>query len=340
MAPRAAIVGCSGPVLTDAERALFAETEPAGFILFRRNCETPDQLRALVAALRESVGRSDAPVLIDQEGGRVARLTEPHWCTPPAAARFGVLARTDPERAARAARLNGRLIAADLAGAGITVNTLPVLDLPAPDADPVIGDRALAVGANPVARLGRALADGLLAGGVVPVMKHIPGHGRASVDSHHALPRIAAPLESLTNHDFAPFRSLNDLPWAMTAHAVYEAVDLVHPATTSRPIIESVVRRRIGFDGVLISDDLGMDALQGDLAARARAALAAGCDLVLHCSGTLNETRRVLDACGEISGSAQARLTSAESHRRACADGASIDPAATREEMNALLETV
>ncbi|SDF73086.1 beta-N-acetylhexosaminidase [Limimonas halophila] len=340
MAPRAAIVGCAGTALTPEERALFAETDPAGFILFRRNCEHPEQVRALVDALRDSVGRADAPVLIDQEGGRVARLTQPHWTVPPAAARFGALAAFDPAAARRAAWLNGRVIGADLIGLGITVNTLPVLDCPAPDADPVIGDRAFAREPEVVTALGRATAAGLLAAGVAPVMKHIPGHGRARVDSHHALPRIPADLAALAAADFEPFRRLNELPWAMTAHAVFDAVDPERPTTTSAAAIGGAIRERIGFDGVLVSDDLGMAALAGDLGARAGAALAAGCDLVLHCSGHPDEVRQVLAACDGISGRTQTRLHAAESHRRAQADRGAFDIEAARRELDALLTTM
>jgi len=338
-APLAAIVSCAGPTLTADERALFADADPAGFILFRRNCATPEQLRDLVASLRAAVGRDDAPVLIDQEGGRVVRLPEEHWRIPPAAARFGAAARKAPERATRAAWLNGRLIAAELCGLGITVNTLPVLDCPAPQADPVIGDRAFAAESELVSALGRATAGGLEAGGVTPVMKHVPGHGRARVDSHHALPRIEAPMADLRASDLVPFRALNDLAWAMTAHAVFDAIDPHAPVTTSGRGIREIVRGEIGFDGLLVSDDLGMAALRGDLAARAADALAAGCDLVLHCSGTLDETRRVLSGCTLASAQTEARLAVAERRRHAGRDTAAFDAAAARDEVNAVLET-
>ena len=232
--PSAVIFGCAGPSLSPEERAFFRDVDPVGFILFKRNCESPDQVRALVRALRATIGRADAPVLIDQEGGRVARLQPPHWRKYPAAATLGALGDT---RAEEAVRLAARLIADDLAALGITVDCLPVLDVRQPDASPVIGDRAYSSEPAAVARLGKVACEGLLEGGVLPVIKHIPGHGRATVDSHDALPRVTAPRAELDATDFAPFRALSTMPWAMTAHIVYSAIDAEMPATLS-PLVK------------------------------------------------------------------------------------------------------
>jgi beta-N-acetylhexosaminidase len=311
--PRAIVLGCAGERLTAEECRLFAAADPVGFVLFRRNCQDPDRLRALVAEMRAAVGRADAPILIDQEGGRVARLQPPHWRKYPAPARIGAL--PDPE-AAEAARLGARLIADDLAALGIDVDALPVLDLPAPGADPVIGDRAYGNDPERVARLGRAACEGLLAGGVLPIIKHIPGHGRAQVDSHRDLPRVEASRDTLMASDFAPFRALAAMPWAMTAHIVYTAIDPDAPATFSAAIIDGVIRQHIGFDGVLISDDLSMGALAGSLADRTRRSLASGCDLALHCNGVLSEMEEVADAAPPVTAAAQTRLARAEVLRR------------------------
>jgi beta-N-acetylhexosaminidase len=307
--PRAVILGCAGPALDAGERDFFRAADPVGFILFKRNVEDPAQVRALVTALRETVGRPEAPVLIDQEGGRVARLQPPHWRRYPSAselARFGE----------EAVRLGARLIADDLTRLGITVDCLPVLDLPAPDADTVIGDRAYGTQPEDVSRLGRAACEGLLEGGVLPVIKHIPGHGRGSVDSHEALPEVAASRNELAARDFAPFRALNDMPWAMTAHIVYAACDS-RPATLSSRVISEVIRGEIGFDGVLVSDDLSMKALGGTYTDRARLALEAGCDLVLHCNGDRRQMEEVVSATRRISHATDERLARSEARRRA-----------------------
>lgn len=311
--PKACILGLNGPQLSGQERAFFAESDPLGFILFGRNCQTPDQVRSLVAALRELSGRADAPILIDQEGGRVARLAPPHWRAAPPAASFGDLHRADPDAAARAVRLNARLIGAELQALGITVDCAPVLDLPEPGADPIIGDRAFSTDAGTVSVLGAAFRDGLNEAGVGAVIKHIPGHGRAGVDSHLRLPRVAASREALTENDFVPFAALSGgpaqpLPWAMTAHVVFEAVDPEKPATTSARVIEDVIRGEIGFDGILITDDLSMEALSGPLAARAREAIGAGCDLNLHCNAKLEEMGEVAGESPELSEHLTAKL--------------------------------
>ena len=313
--PAAAILGCSGPALTDGERRFFARVNPVGFILFARNIATPAQVAALVADLRATVGRADAPVLIDQEGGRVQRLKPPHWRKAPAGAPFARLAARDPAAAVAALRLNYRLIGRELAALGIDVDCAPVLDVPVAGADDVIGDRAL--GADPVmvATLGRAVVDGLLDEGVLPVIKHIPGHGRAMVDSHHALPTVHAARADLEAQDFPPFRALADAPWAMTAHVVYTAIDDL-PATTSAKVIGEVIRGLIGFDGVLVSDDLSMKALGGGFDERARRALEAGCDLVLHCNGDMAEMEAVAAGTLPLCDIARERLARAAAAKR------------------------
>jgi beta-N-acetylhexosaminidase len=311
--PRAVVLGCAGEHLTPEERRFFAVADPLGFILLRRNCRTHDQLRALVGELRDCVGRTDAPVLVDQEGGRVARLRPPEWRLYPAAAQIAAL--PDPI-AAEAARLGARLIADDLAEVGITVDCAPVLDLPVREADPVIGDRAFGTEPARVVRLARAFCEGLLAGGVLPVIKHIPGHGRARVDSHHACPQVEADRATLSHSDFAPFRALSTMPWAMTAHIVFAAIDDAAPATFSRRVIDTIIRGEIGFGGVLVSDDIAMGALDGKLGERTRRALDAGTDLVLHCNGVMAEMAEIVDAAPRISQTARARIARGEVMRR------------------------
>ena len=317
--PLSVVFGCSGPVLTDTERDFFADSDPLGFILFGRNCESPNQVRALVDSLRSCVGRADAPVLIDQEGGRVARLRPPHWRSAPPMARFGELARKSSVKATEAAWLNARLLAADLYDLGITVNCAPVLDVPPAGGNDFIGDRACATSPDLAMLIGGAFADGLMEGGVLPVMKHVPGHGRAVADSHEALPVIETPLSQLASMDFTPFRALRDLPWAMTAHVLYRTLDEKNPATTSSAIIESVIRDHIGFDGVLITDDLSMKALSGTMGSRTKAALKAGCDLVLHCNADMTEMKAVAGACRKLSAKTHERVERGEAMRRAAA---------------------
>ena len=313
--PRAVIFGCAGPRLSASEASFFRETDPLGFILFARNCVDPDQIRALVASMRESVGRADAPVLIDQEGGRVMRLRPPHWPDRPAAARFAALAARDKEAAARAAKLNAHLIANDLHALGITVDCAPVLDVRRAETHYVIGDRAYGEKPQQVAALGRAVAEGLLEGGVLPVVKHVPGHGRARTDSHLELPTVEASRAELEASDFAPFRDLADMPWAMTAHVLYTALDAKHPATTSPSIVADVIRGWIGFDGVLLSDDLSMKALGGSFAERTRLSLAAGCDVALHCNGDAGEMEQIAAACGPLTTDARRRVAAGEARR-------------------------
>ena len=313
--PSAVIFGCSGPALTDDERLFFQNADPLGLILFDYNCETPEQIAALTASFRETVGRADAPVLIDQEGGRVARLKAPHWRHPPPASVFAEAACKDLDLACRAARLNARLMARDLRTVGVTVDCAPVLDVPVPGADDIIGDRALGTDVETIAALGRAVCDGLLDEGVLPVVKHMPGHGRARADSHKDLPTVDEPLDILKETDFATFRLLNDMPWAMTAHIVFAAVDRDRPATVSSRVITDVIRGSIGFDGVIVSDDIGMEALSGTPAERAKAVMTAGCDAVLECWGKLDIMRDIAAVIPALTDEAAKRIARAEALR-------------------------
>jgi beta-N-acetylhexosaminidase len=325
---RAVVLGCLGPTLTAAERAFFAATDPWGFILFARNVETPAQLGRLTAALRAAVGR-DAPVLIDQEGGRVARLRAPWREWPPALEECARLPTTALR--AEAMRLRYRLIAGELAAVGIDVNAAPVLDLVHPETHAIIRCRAYGSDPAEVAAVGRAAAEGLLAGGVLPVMKHMPGQGRASLDSHLALPRVAASLAML-EADFAPFRALADLPIGMTGHVVFEAVDPEAPATLAAAAIR-LIREAIGFDGLLVTDDLSMRALAGPIGERAARAAAAGVDVLLHCNGDPDEAAAVAEAAPRLAGRAAERAATALARRGAAADA---DPEALAAEYAAL----
>jgi len=307
---KAVIFGCAGPTLSAAERDFFAAERPWGFILFRRNIETPDQVRTLVQAMRDAIDDPEAPVLIDQEGGRVQRLGPPHWPKYPTGRAYADYAANDPLTGQALARLGGRLMAADLKALGINVDCVPVLDVPQPGAHDVIGDRAFGTGFESVARLGRAMAEGLLAGGVLPVIKHIPGHGRATSDSHMALPVVDVPIEDLAAVDFPPFEALSDMPMAMTAHVVYRAIDRRRPATTSRAVIRTI-RDQLGFSGLIMTDALEMHALQGSLTERAQRSLRAGCDLVLHCSGKLPDMMLVAEGTGVLRGEARRRADTA-----------------------------
>lgn len=289
------ILGLAGPVLTEAERAFFRSVDPAGFILFRRNVDNPAQVRALTDALRDLAGRDDLPILIDQEGGRVARLGAPHWPAFPAGAVFDRLYRIAAVTAIEAARHNARALALMLRDLGITVDCLPVLDVPQPGAHDIIGDRALGADPMQVAALGSAILRGLAEGGAVGVVKHIPGHGRAAADSHLELPVVTADAAALAV-DIEPFQRLADAPMAMTAHVVYTAFDPDRCASLSPIVIGDVIRAHIGFDGLLMSDDLGMQALSGDFGERTRGVLAAGCDIALHCSGDMAEMEAVAAA--------------------------------------------
>jgi beta-N-acetylhexosaminidase len=307
------ITGCAGPVLLPQEKDFFSRCNPWGLILFKRNCESPDQLKELTSAFRTAVGRRDAPVLIDQEGGRVQRLGPPSnaWRKYPKARAYGDLYRSDPVTALRSVRNVGRLMAEELVAAGITVNCLPVLDLPQSDSHEVIGDRAYSLDREQVMALARAHAAGLLDGGVLPVVKHIPGHGRAMADSHLALPVVEASAEALRQTDFPPFAAFADAPIAMTAHVVFAAFDKNNPATLSRKIIKNVIRGEIGFRGLLVTDDLSMKALSGSLGEKCARALDAGCDLLLHCNGVLGEMEEVAITAGYLTGKALRRAKAA-----------------------------
>ena len=334
---KAFICGCAGPRLGRDEADFFAAEQPFGLILFKRNCREPNEIRELTAAFRDAVGRPDAPIFVDQEGGRVQRLQPPLWPAYPPARVIGLLAEADPEAGRRAAWLHGRLIAADLHDVGIDIDCAPVLDVIVDGASEAIGDRSFGPGAHLVAMLGRSVADGLLAGGVLPVLKHIPGQGRATGDSHKELPVIAADVATLTVSDFVPFEELADLPIAMTAHVVVSAVDSNHAATVSSAVIRDIIRKRIGFDGLLVSDDVSMHALSGDYSARASAIYDAGCDLVLHCNGRTEEMRRIGGAAPALKGKPGERAARALKMRQAPAP---FDREAAREEFLAHLARV
>jgi beta-N-acetylhexosaminidase len=316
MQARAFITGVSGPELNAAEREFIQHERPWGFILFKRNIETPKQVALLVRELKNLAVASDAPVLIDQEGGRVQRLGPPYWPVYPAGALFGALYDEDPLLGLAAARLSARSMAADLWELGISVDCLPLADVPVPGADAVIGDRAYGASPDKVAAIARAVAEGLELGGILPVLKHIPGHGRATADSHLRLPEVETAKDELERTDFAAFKPLADLPMAMTAHVVFSALDPVQPATTSATIIGQVIRGAIGFQGLLMSDDVSMNALSGSVAERTMAAFSAGCDLVLHCNGKLDEMREVAAETPEFSGSALERAERALASRK------------------------
>ena len=335
MTARAFITGVSGFTLTADERDFMRATQPWGFILFKRNIETPAQVTALVSELRESIGERDAPVLIDQEGGRVQRFGPPHWPVYPPGAVFGTLYDIDRKLGLTAARLSARLIAADLIELGVTVDCLPLADVPVAGADAVIGARAYGTEPGKVAAIARAVTEGLEQGGVLPVLKHIPGHGRATADTHFKLPVVDTPKAELERTDFAAFEPLADLPMAMTAHVVFSALDPAQPATTSATIIEQVIRGSIGFQGLLMSDDVSMNALAGSIAERTRAIVSAGCDMVLHCNGNLDEMREVAREAPVLSGKALNRAKRALASRKAPQP---LDRVAARAELDELVD--
>jgi beta-N-acetylhexosaminidase len=327
MPARAFITGLAGLTLSANERAFLREARPWGLIVFKRNVSAPSQLSELIHSFRDTLGR-EAPVLVDQEGGRVQRLGPPNWPAYPPGARYGALYDREPAAGLAAARLAGHLIASDLRPLGIDVDCLPLADVPVAGSDNVIGDRAYGTEPAKVAAIAAAIAQGLLAGGVLPVLKHLPGHGRAKADSHHRLPVVETDRATLEATDFAAFKPLASLPLGMTAHVVFSAIDPVAPATTSVTMVREVIRGFIGFKGLLMSDDISMGALSGSLAARSRAALAAGCDIVLHCNGDLAEMSQVAGAVPELSGEALARADAALSQRAAPEQ---FDVAAARE---------
>lgn len=305
------ISGCASVELTEDERLFFRATRPTGLILFKRNCVSREQIAALVADFHRCLSGAPALVLIDQEGGRVQRMGPPHWPAYPSAQRLARAGQGRHDRGRSLVHAIARLMADDLRAVGITVDCLPVLDIPQPDADQIISDRAYGDEPEIVATLGRAACLGLISGGVLPVVKHIPGHGRARVDSHVRLPVVGTDAATLRDTDFSPFRALADMPLAMTAHVVYSAIDPCAPATMSEVVISEIIRGEIGFDGLLMSDDLGMGALSGSFEERTRRAIEAGCDLVLHCSGDLDEMRAVAAAAGPLTDHAATRLSRA-----------------------------
>ena len=323
---RAFITGVAGHSLSDEEREFLRDAQPWGLIVFTRNIAKPDRLRRLIDDCRATLGR-DAPVLIDQEGGRVQRLGPPHWPQYPPGAVYGALYDRNRDRGLVAARLGGRLIASDLAALGIDVDCLPLGDVPVPGADPIIGDRAYGDTPDKVAAIAAAIAAGLGEGGVLSVLKHMPGHGRATADSHKRLPVVTTDRATLEATDFAAFRALSALPMGMTAHVVFSALDPVTPATTSARIVGDVIRGSIGFQGLLMSDDVSMGALSGTIAERTRAAIAAGCDMILHCNGELAEMREVAGAAPVLAGAAANRAEAALNAKR---PPAPIDMAASR----------
>jgi len=328
------ILGCSGLTLTQEEIALYKAEQPWGFILFGRNIGDAQQITDLVASMREAVGRPDAPVLIDQEGGRVQRIRPPILQSYPNAQALGAIYLRDREQGLRAAWLMSRLHAFDLMRFGINVDCLPVLDVPVEGASNVIGNRAYGFDPKMVSEMGQAAADGLKAGGMLPVMKHIPGHGRGMVDSHHELPVVDVPLDDLDVHDFVPFRALNKELMGMSAHLVFNAIDPERPATTSRKVIDEIIRGRIGFDGLLMSDDSSMNALKGTLGERAANIVAGGCDIVLHCNGVMSEMLQVVKEVPPLTGRSLERAKAVEAGFPAADDA---DEASLRDEFNAML---
>jgi beta-N-acetylhexosaminidase len=334
MSTRAFITGVSGTELSATEREFLRAERPWGFILFKRNIDSPQQVAQLVHELRKTTGVPDSPVLIDQEGGRVQRLGPPHWPLYPPGAVFSTLYDAEPSLGLSAARLSARLIAADLGDLGISVDCLPLADVPVAGADAVIGDRAYGTEPEKVAAIARAVTEGLEQGGILPVLKHIPGHGRATADSHIGLPLVNTSRKELERTDFAAFQALADLPMAMTAHVVFSALDPVHPATTSATIIAQVIRGVIGFQGLLMSDDVSMNALSGSITERTRAIFSAGCDVVLHCNGKLEEMREVAAETPELSGIALDRAERALGARRVPRP---FDRASARADLDALM---
>lgn len=329
------IFGLSGPRLTDAEIACLKDVQPWGFILFARNIETRDQVLALTNSLKDLLGRDSLPILIDQEGGRVSRMKAPEWRTPPAPPVLARLFKHDPATAVRAFYLNYRLIAHDLRAVGVTVNCVPMLDLPSPDAAEIVTERALGETPDQVIALGRATADGSRDGGVAPIIKHAPGHGRAVVDSHLSMPTISEDLETLKAWDFKPFAALRHELTLMTAHIVFDALDPVRPATISSTVIQKILRGEIGFDGLILSDDLNMQALSGSVADRTAACLAAGCDIALQCSGDLADMESAAKAVAPLAGEALRRTAAVEA--LIAGQPPDFDAGAARAELNDLL---
>ena len=334
---QAAIYGLESVALKDDERSFFRDSEPAGFILFRRNCESQEQMLRLTDSLRALNGRDDVPILIDQEGGRVARMRPPEWPAFPPAERFAILYRAAPSSAIEAVRANARALALMLRSVGVNVNALPLLDVRQEGASDIIGDRALGSEPMQVAALGRAVLDGMASAGVVGIIKHIPGHGRALVDSHKELPVVTAGADELES-DLEPFERLASAPMGMTAHVVYTAWDSERPASLSPVVIRDIIRERIGFDGWLMSDDLGMEALKGDFASRAAGVVAAGCDVALHCSGKMDEMVEVASSVPSMSAEGHDRLARAMASTRLDLEGIDFaEEIAKRDQLLALV---
>ncbi|MGV6802481.1 MAG: beta-N-acetylhexosaminidase [bacterium] len=333
---KAVIFGCEGTVLTAQEAEFFCHHQPWGFILFARNCEDPEQIKQLCADLRATIENDKAPILIDQEGGRVARLRPPLAPERPPMDRFGALAETNPANAGLAAFIGAKLVAADLRALGINVNCVPVLDVPQPGAHDIIGDRALAKEPQRIAQLADQIIAGCMSGGVLPIIKHIPGHGRALADSHVSLPRVDASAKELFAIDFAPFKALHDAPMAMTAHVVYEVFDQTNPATTS-PVMIDLIRNEIGFSGLLMTDDLSMKALSGPFAERCQQALAAGCDMLLHCNGEMAEMQEIAEHAPILQGQSARRAHDALAW---LSDPAEFDREGTEQRFAELLKPV
>ncbi|MDR6819079.1 beta-N-acetylhexosaminidase [Neorhizobium sp. 2083] len=331
---KAMILGSSGPTLTADEVALYRDERPWGFILFARNCVEPAQITDLVASMRDAIGRPDAPVLIDQEGGRVQRIRPPMIERYPSAAVLGELYRQDRDKGLRATWLMSRLHAFDLMKFGINVDCLPVIDVPVEGASNVIGDRAYGFDPKTVAEMGQAAADGLKAGGMLPVMKHMPGHGRGMADSHHELPVVTVSRTELEAHDFLPFIAMKDELMAMSAHIVFTAIDPDEPATISRKVIDEIIRGHIGFDGLLMSDDTSMNALKGTIGERAARIVGGGCDIVLHCNGVMDEMKAVVKEAIPLAGDALRRARAVEA---AFGAGDGLSEEAVRAEFHGLL---
>jgi beta-N-acetylhexosaminidase len=334
--PLAVVFGCAGAELGTAEARFFREAGPLGFILFARNCIDPAQVTKLVAGLRGAVQRSDAPVMIDQEGGRVTRLKPPHWPAYPAARAFGDAAAIDRAAALEAVRLNSTLIGLDLIALGITVNCAPTLDVPIAGAHEMIGSRAYGTDPQLVTEMGQAVCEGYLDANVMPVIKHLPGYGRAMVDSHLALPVIAEGVAELDASDFVPFKALAHSPWGMTAHALLTSVDPDKPSTLSPLVIDRIIRKRIGFDGILVTDDMSMNALAGAVQDRVAQSLAAGCDVALHCNGDMAEMEAIAAVTPPLGDALMKRIEAAERARLA-RPRASIDPAWARQRIAEVL---
>lgn len=313
---KSVIFSCLGPSLTAEEKDFFRSENPLGLILFARNIDHPDQVRALIDDFKEAVGREDAPILVDQEGGRVQRLRSPHWFEAPAFGKLGALYAKDEKAGKEATILATRLIADDLIGVGFTVDCSPCLDLSLDVTSTVIGDRSFDGDPERVSTLGNVVIQTFLSAGITPVIKHIPGHGRGNVDSHLELPVVGTEKATLSASDFVPFKKLAKSPWGMTAHIVFEDIDPQNPATQSETVIREIIRGEIGFDGLLLTDDLNMQALKGTLADRATTAIKAGIDVILHCSGKLEEMKEVAPVCPALTSDARRRLVSNQGLKR------------------------